>query len=175
LKERLVFCWSGGKDSALALHKVQNDSRYEVVSLLTICNEHFQHVSIPAIDRRSAIEAIDIRLLSEDTHPSLRSRFWHNGSWISSPHEADEFESLHLKRGTPCAIPEGLEASLAGRVGKIYPCSVESHAFIDVGNLPADAVEDLLDALRGALPKGTMLGLTERRNLIHIELPGPHG
>ena len=49
MKEKVVFCWSGGKDSALALHKVLQDDRYEVVSLLTTCNEHFQRVSMHGV------------------------------------------------------------------------------------------------------------------------------
>jgi diphthamide synthase (EF-2-diphthine--ammonia ligase) len=38
MKEKVVFCWSGGKDSALALNRVLRDDRYEVVSLLTTQN-----------------------------------------------------------------------------------------------------------------------------------------
>jgi len=49
MKEKLVFCWSGGKDSALALHRLQVEGRYEVVSLLTTCNEHFQRVSMHGV------------------------------------------------------------------------------------------------------------------------------
>src|SRR5580658_9972985 len=49
MKERVVFCWSGGKDSALALHRILRDERYEVVSLLTTCNEHFQRVSMHGV------------------------------------------------------------------------------------------------------------------------------
>jgi len=48
-REKIVFCWSGGKDSALALNRVLNDDRYEVVSLLTTCNEHFQRVSMHGV------------------------------------------------------------------------------------------------------------------------------
>ncbi len=48
-KEKVVFCWSGGKDSALALHRVLQDDRCEVVSLLTTCNEHFQRVSMHGV------------------------------------------------------------------------------------------------------------------------------
>src|ERR1700722_19763645 len=59
MKEKIVFCWSGGKDSALALHRVLRDERYEVVSLLTTCNEHFQRVSmhgtrVELLDRQAA-------------------------------------------------------------------------------------------------------------------------
>src|SRR5258708_23821382 len=49
MKEKVVFCWSGGKDSALALYKVMQEGLYEVVSLLTTCNEHFQRVSMHGV------------------------------------------------------------------------------------------------------------------------------
>jgi uncharacterized protein (TIGR00290 family) len=48
-KEKVVFCWSGGKDSALALNRVLNDASYEVVALLTTCNEHFERVSMHGV------------------------------------------------------------------------------------------------------------------------------
>jgi uncharacterized protein (TIGR00290 family) len=48
-KEKVVFCWSGGKDSALALNRVSNDASYEVVALLTTCNEHFERVSMHGV------------------------------------------------------------------------------------------------------------------------------
>ena len=59
MKEKVVFCWSGGKDSALALNRVLRDNRYEVGSLLTTCNEHFQRVSthgvrLELLDRQAA-------------------------------------------------------------------------------------------------------------------------
>jgi uncharacterized protein (TIGR00290 family) len=48
-KEKIIFCWSGGKDSALALNRILRDDRYEVVALLTTCNEHFQRVSMHGV------------------------------------------------------------------------------------------------------------------------------
>lgn len=48
MKEKIVFCWSGGKDSALALHRILQDG-YHVVSLITTCNEHFQRVSMHGV------------------------------------------------------------------------------------------------------------------------------
>src|SRR5258708_24959486 len=48
-REKVVFCWSGGKDSALALNRLLETGRYEVVSLLTTCNEHFQRVSMHGV------------------------------------------------------------------------------------------------------------------------------
>jgi uncharacterized protein (TIGR00290 family) len=49
MKEKIIFCWSGGKDSALALHRILQDDRHEVVTLLTTCNEHFQRVSMHGV------------------------------------------------------------------------------------------------------------------------------
>lgn len=56
MKEKVVFCWSGGKDSALALNRLLQDDRYEIVSLLTTCNEHFQRVSMHGV-RLELLEA----------------------------------------------------------------------------------------------------------------------
>jgi len=48
-KEKVVFCWSGGKDSALCLHHVLESGRYEVLCLLTTVNEEFQRVSMHGV------------------------------------------------------------------------------------------------------------------------------
>lgn len=52
--KRAVFNWSGGKDSALALHKVLNSVEYDVISLLTTVN---------AANSRSSMHGIPIDLL----------------------------------------------------------------------------------------------------------------
>jgi len=48
-KEKVIFCWSGGKDSALALYKTIQDDKFEVVALLTTLNEHYKRVSMHGI------------------------------------------------------------------------------------------------------------------------------
>ena len=48
-KEKVVFCWSGGKDSALALNRILNDASYDVLALLSTCNEHFERVSMHGV------------------------------------------------------------------------------------------------------------------------------
>lgn len=48
-KQKAVFNWSGGKDSALALHKILNDDLYEVVALLTTINEETLTSSVHSI------------------------------------------------------------------------------------------------------------------------------
>lgn len=41
MKEKVVFAWSGGKDSAMALYTLLKSGRYDVVSLLTtICGQY---------------------------------------------------------------------------------------------------------------------------------------
>jgi len=42
----ILLSWSGGKDSAWALHLLRQQSEYEVVGLLTTVNQHFQRVAM---------------------------------------------------------------------------------------------------------------------------------
>jgi uncharacterized protein (TIGR00290 family) len=48
-KEKAIFCWSGGKDSALALYKVIQSDRYEIVGLLTSINQTYKRISMHGI------------------------------------------------------------------------------------------------------------------------------
>lgn len=45
MPEKVVLSWSGGKDSALALHALRGDDRYEVVGLLTSVSEQYKRIS----------------------------------------------------------------------------------------------------------------------------------
>ncbi|MGB2667771.1 MAG: hypothetical protein WAK48_27495 [Candidatus Acidiferrum sp.] len=45
----LVFSWSGGKDSAMALHVLVRDPHYEVVSLLTTVTEGYERISMHGV------------------------------------------------------------------------------------------------------------------------------
>lgn len=42
---RTVMAWSGGKDSAMALHALRGDTRYEVVGLMTTVAQRYDRVS----------------------------------------------------------------------------------------------------------------------------------
>lgn len=46
-KPKAVFCWSGGKDSALALYRVS--SKFDIVSLLTTVNREFERISMHGV------------------------------------------------------------------------------------------------------------------------------
>ncbi len=48
-KPKAIFCWSGGKDSALALYKILQENKYEVVALLTTLNENFKRISMHGV------------------------------------------------------------------------------------------------------------------------------
>lgn len=52
----LVVSWSGGKDSALALHELLRDPRYEVVGLMTSVSEEFRRISHHGV-REELLEA----------------------------------------------------------------------------------------------------------------------
>ncbi|HET6226639.1 MAG TPA: diphthine--ammonia ligase [Bacteroidia bacterium] len=49
MKEKALFCWSGGKDSAMALHQVMQEGTYEVVALLTTLNSNFKRISMHGV------------------------------------------------------------------------------------------------------------------------------
>ncbi len=56
-KEKAVFNWSGGKDSALCLHKVLQEQQYEVMCLLTTISQPYQRVSMHGV----RVELLDIQ------------------------------------------------------------------------------------------------------------------
>ena len=75
MKPKAIFCWSGGKDSALALYKVLQDDKYEIVALLTTLNAEFKKVSMHGVQEElleKQAESIDLPLIkmfvSEDTN-----------------------------------------------------------------------------------------------------------
>jgi uncharacterized protein (TIGR00290 family) len=48
-KVPVILSWSGGKDSALALHRLRRDTHYEVRGLLTSINRHYQRISMHGV------------------------------------------------------------------------------------------------------------------------------
>ena len=51
IKPKAVMNWSGGKDSALALHKILESDEYDVRYLLTSVNSHWQRISMHGVRR----------------------------------------------------------------------------------------------------------------------------
>ena len=47
-KGKVIFCWSGGKDSALALHEIRQQG-FEVAALITTVTQGYERVSIHGV------------------------------------------------------------------------------------------------------------------------------
>ncbi len=72
MKKKAVFNWSGGKDSALALHKVLQTGEFEVISLLTTVNGRNGRSSmhgIPVALLQAQAESIGIPLYMLELDP----------------------------------------------------------------------------------------------------------
>jgi uncharacterized protein (TIGR00290 family) len=54
--ENILFSWSGGKDSAFALHKIRKDPDYRIAALLTTVTEDYDRISMHGV-RRVLLEA----------------------------------------------------------------------------------------------------------------------
>src|SRR3984957_6150496 len=50
-REPVLFCWSGGKDSAMALHALLQDPQMRVVALLTTVTEAYDRISMHGVRR----------------------------------------------------------------------------------------------------------------------------
>jgi len=49
--EKVIFSWSSGKDSAIALYEIQKSQKYEIVSLLTTITKDYDRVSLHGVRR----------------------------------------------------------------------------------------------------------------------------
>jgi len=54
-REPILFCWSGGKDSAMALRAVMQQKEFRVVALLTTVTEGYERISMHGV-RRELLE-----------------------------------------------------------------------------------------------------------------------
>ncbi|MHC4460660.1 MAG: Dph6-related ATP pyrophosphatase, partial [Planctomycetota bacterium] len=51
MKEKAIFSWSGGKDSALALYELTKRADYEIAALLTTLNQDYDRTSMHGVRR----------------------------------------------------------------------------------------------------------------------------
>jgi uncharacterized protein (TIGR00290 family) len=49
--EPILFCWSGGKDSAMALHALLQQQQFRVIALLTTVTEGYERISMHGVRR----------------------------------------------------------------------------------------------------------------------------
>ena len=49
MSEPVLFCWSGGKDSAMALHHLRQDPSVRIIGLLTTVTESYNRISMHGV------------------------------------------------------------------------------------------------------------------------------
>jgi uncharacterized protein (TIGR00290 family) len=59
MPEPIAMCWSGGKDSAMALSRLRRDARFEVACLLTTLTRQFDRVSMHGVRRELVVAQSD--------------------------------------------------------------------------------------------------------------------
>jgi uncharacterized protein (TIGR00290 family) len=55
MPDKILFSWSGGKDSALALHTIKSDNDFEIAALLTTITADYERISMHGV-RRTLLE-----------------------------------------------------------------------------------------------------------------------
>ncbi len=55
MKQRILFSWSGGKDSAMALYELRKSADYEIAALLTTVTDGYDRISMHGV-RRALLE-----------------------------------------------------------------------------------------------------------------------
>ena len=55
MMEKVLFAWSGGKDSAMALHEALKSRKYDVAALLTTITQDYDRISMHGV-RRALLE-----------------------------------------------------------------------------------------------------------------------
>jgi len=51
MKEKVLFSWSGGKDSALALYELRKRAEYQIAALLTVLTKDYDRTSMHGVRR----------------------------------------------------------------------------------------------------------------------------
>ena len=76
MKEKAVFNWSGGKDSAFALYKIIQQKEYDEITLLTSISEQYQRISmhgvrVDLLDRQAQSMALPLVKVEIPEMPSM--------------------------------------------------------------------------------------------------------
>ena len=92
--EPVLFCWSGGKDSAMALHTLRQDPAVSVTALLTTVTEGYERISMHGVRRELLAQQADalglplheVRIPPQCVNPVYEARM-------------EEALRVHLQRG----------------------------------------------------------------------------
>lgn len=76
MKTKAIFNWSGGKDSALALYKIQQVGEYEIIGLLTSINKEHQRISmhgvrVALLEQQAAAIGLPLIKMELPEHPTM--------------------------------------------------------------------------------------------------------
>src|SRR5262250_2054073 len=80
--EPILFCWSGGKDSAMALHTLLQQQQFRVVALLTTVTEGYDRISMHGVRRELLLQQAEsiglplheVRIPPQCVNPVYESR-----------------------------------------------------------------------------------------------------
>lgn len=90
MKEKAVLAWSGGKDSAMALHALLANGQYDVVSLLTTLCEQYERIS------HHGVRVELLRQQAESLGINLHELYLPGDNWSMEDYEA-EMEKVMLE------------------------------------------------------------------------------
>ena len=90
--EKVLFSWSGGKDSALALHEIQKSQKYNITALLTTITRDYDRISMHGV-RRVLLEK-QARSIGVPLHEVFISKNGSNEEYASKMSE----ETLKFKQ-----------------------------------------------------------------------------
>ena len=82
IPEQVLFCWSGGKDSAMALHTLLQDPNLRIAALLTTVTEGYDRISMHGVRRelllqqaqRIGLPLHEVHIPPECVNPTYESR-----------------------------------------------------------------------------------------------------
>ena len=91
MRERIAMCFSGGKDSALALHALRRSGSWRVETLITTVTDAYDRVSMHGVRRtlvRDQAEAIGIPLVEVVVPPQSSNKIYERAM-------GEAFDRLH--------------------------------------------------------------------------------
>ncbi len=95
MKEKVIFSWSGGKDSALALYDLKQAGDYDVAALLTTITKDYDRISMHGV--RTVLLELQAAALGIRLEKALISKNAPNGEYESKVREILE---RYLAKGT---------------------------------------------------------------------------
>ena len=83
--EPILFCWSGGKDSAMALHALLQQQQFHVAALLTTVTEGYNRISMHGVRRELLLQQAEsiglplheVRIPPQCVNPVYEARMEH--------------------------------------------------------------------------------------------------